>query len=403
MSQPAANSAAPADHSHGKGLLRDPNMLIVFGVSLMVVLGVSSVTPAFPKVMQTLQISPAQVSLIITAFTVPGVFLTQLAGILADRVGRKRILVPSLVLFGLAGFACGFAPNLETLLALRFVQGVGAASLGALNITILGDLYEGNRRAAALGYNASALSLGVAFYPMIGGLLAELSWHAPFFLPILALPLALVVQRRLTNPEPEEPQNLKEYLKAMGKGLTNPALASVFFATFLTFVILYGLFITYVPVHLDAAFDFPPSMIGLMMSGTALVMGLAASQAGRLTKHVSESLQIRAAFVFSALSALVMLYSETPVSFALGLALFGAGQAIYMPSSQSLISRHTPMGQRGGIMALNGTVLRLGQTVGPLLMGGAYAAYAIGGVFLTSMGVSLLGFLLLSFLLKRGD
>jgi MFS family permease len=147
---------------------RDHNLHVVFAVTLMAVLGSSSVTPAFPKVVEEFGVSPRQVGLLITFFTLPGVFLTPVAGVLSDKLGRKRVLVPSLLLFGVAGTACAFARDFELLLGLRALQGVGAA-LGATNVTLIGDLYEGRRRTAALGYNSRVLSTGTASYPAIGG------------------------------------------------------------------------------------------------------------------------------------------------------------------------------------------------------------------------------------------
>lgn len=84
---------------------------------------------------------------------------------LADRYGRKKILVPSLMLFGIAGGACMFTRDYHILLICRFFQGTGAASLGALNVTVIGDLYSGKERTTAMGYNASVLSIGTATYP----------------------------------------------------------------------------------------------------------------------------------------------------------------------------------------------------------------------------------------------
>lgn len=105
-----------------------------------------------PKVARELDVSAGQVGLLITVFTLPGVVLTPIWGVLSDRYGRKRVLVPSLILFGLAGGACALARDFELLLGLRLLQSVGAA-LGTINITIVGDLYAGRERTAALGYN----------------------------------------------------------------------------------------------------------------------------------------------------------------------------------------------------------------------------------------------------------
>ena len=82
---------------------------------MIAVLGVASITPAFPKIEKELNISEQEVGLLITVFTLPGVVLTPLLGVLADRYGRKQILIPSLLLFGVAGTLCFFKDFFLTL------------------------------------------------------------------------------------------------------------------------------------------------------------------------------------------------------------------------------------------------------------------------------------------------
>ena len=166
----------------------------------MAVLGSSSVSPAFPKVVAELGVSPGQVGLLITVFTLPGVFLTPVAGVLSDKFGRKTVLIPSLLLFGVAGGACALARDFELLLGLRVLQGVGAAALGATNVTLIGDLVAGRERTAALGYNSSVLSTGTASYPAIGGAPATFGWYYPFALPLLAIPSPSWSCSRCTTP-----------------------------------------------------------------------------------------------------------------------------------------------------------------------------------------------------------
>jgi MFS transporter, ACDE family, multidrug resistance protein len=161
---------------------KDHNLHVLWGVTLMAVLGTSSITPAFPTIVRELGISSGQVGLLITVFTLPGIVMTPLIGVLSDRYGRKKILVPALLLFGIAGGACAFARDFDLLLALRFFQGMGAAALGTLNVTVIGDIYDGREHSSALGYNSSVLSVGTASYPAIGGLLATFGWFYPFAL-----------------------------------------------------------------------------------------------------------------------------------------------------------------------------------------------------------------------------
>lgn len=79
--------------------MNNKNLSIIFLTTLMAVLGVASITPAFPSIIKHFNISPTQVTLLITVFTLPGIFLAPVVGILADRIGRKVILLPSLLVF----------------------------------------------------------------------------------------------------------------------------------------------------------------------------------------------------------------------------------------------------------------------------------------------------------------
>jgi len=359
----------------------------------MAVLGVSSVAPAFPLIIDSLPLFDSHnIGLIITFFTIPGVVLTPIMGVLADRYGRKRILVPSLLLFGLAGFSCGFAPSFHILLGLRFLQGVGAASLGALNITLIGDLFPGDQRSAALGLNAGVLSLGVASYPVIGGALASLSWNYPFFLPIIAVPLALIVLFFLDNPEPKQSDSFSAYFKSTLGHLSERRIFGLLLATLMTFILIYGPFLTYMPVHLGEAFNASPLDIGLIMGAAALVTALIASQLGRISKLVPEKVLIRLAFIAYALAALSMSYMPSLWMFFFPVLLFGIGQGLNIPSIQSLLAGLAPMEQRGAFMAVNGMVLRMGQTIAPLLMGLIFGLWGIDFVFIFSSILALVMF-----------
>lgn len=78
---------------------------------------------------------------LISAFTIPGLLFTPLVGLLSDRYGRRRVLIPCLFLFGAAGGACFFASGFGALVTLRFLQGIGSAPLNVLNAALIGDFF----------------------------------------------------------------------------------------------------------------------------------------------------------------------------------------------------------------------------------------------------------------------
>lgn len=83
---------ANSQQNKQKKVYQDKNLLIIFAVSLIAVLGVASVTPAFPKLAQALDVRPQNIGLLVTVFTFPALALGPIIGVLADRLGRKKLL-----------------------------------------------------------------------------------------------------------------------------------------------------------------------------------------------------------------------------------------------------------------------------------------------------------------------
>ncbi len=378
----------------------DHNLHVLWGVTLMAVLGTSSITPAFPTIVRELGVSSGQVGLLITVFTLPGILMTPVLGILSDRYGRKKILVPALLLFGLAGGTCAFARSFDVLLALRFFQGVGAAALGTLNVTVIGDIYEGRERSSALGYNSSVLSVGTASYPAIGGLLATFGWFYPFFLPFLAIPIALVVLFSLHNPEPLNDDRLKDYFGSVWENLRDREVLGLVGASLLTFIVLFGPQISYLPILMNARFDAPSYVIGLVLSGASLTTALTSTQLGRLTERFSEKGLLRVAFVLYAVALTVVAFVPSLPLLVLPAILFGVAQGINLPNVFSLLNAHAPSENRGAFMATNGMSLRAGQAIGPIFMASAAGALGLTGAYLAAAGLALVAFVLVFALVR---
>jgi MFS family permease len=382
-------------------LFFDTNLNIIFGVTLLAVLGVSSVAPVFPTVARELNVAPEAVGLLITVFTMPGIVLTPVFGILADRFGRKRVLVPALLLFSLAGSSCSLARDFELLLLLRFLQGVGAASLGSLNATLIGDLFSGARRTEAMGYNASILSVGTAIYPSLGGALAALGWFVPFALPIVGLGVASAVLFRLESVPVEPGEGFGTYLRDALSGMKNKKVFGLFLTSVMTFIVLYGAYTTFIPLHLSDRFGSSAFAIGIIMSVGSLSTAITASNLRLLTKHLTSERLITWAFALYAVSFLAIPYLPGHWLVALPVGLFGVAQGMNYPVVMSLLAGLAPMEHRAIFMSANGMVLRIGQTLGPLVMAGVFAWGGMVMVFYVAMGICLGMFLILPLLIGR--
>lgn len=367
---------------------RNHNLQMIFAVTLMAVMGAAVITPALPQVERALDLSPGRVGLLLTVFTLPGIALTPVLGVLADRLGRKRVLVPSLLLFGLAGGACALARELDALLVLRFLQGCGAAALPTTSITMIGDIFSGGDRDAAMGYNSSILSVGTGSYPALGGALATFGWYYPFALPLVAIPVGLVVLFFLDNPEPAGQEDLRRYLSHVRDSLRDRRVLGLLAATMVTFVILYGPQITYLPILLDDSFGASAFVTGLILSSASLTTAITASQLGRIRRRISGAALVKIAFVlYVAALAIIPLMPSLPLLL-VPAAIFGFAQGINFPNVFSMLTGSVEAENRGALVALNGMSFRIGQTLGPLVMGLAAAALGVTGAYYAAAGLA---------------
>jgi EmrB/QacA subfamily drug resistance transporter len=123
------------------------------------------------------------------------------AAALGDRLGRRRVYVAGLVVFSLASAACALAPNTTSLIAARAVQGLGAAIITPLSLTILTSAFPASRRGAIVGIWGGIGGLAVAAGPLVGGAVTQgLSWHWIFWVNVpIGLAAAVLASSRLSE------------------------------------------------------------------------------------------------------------------------------------------------------------------------------------------------------------
>jgi len=126
----------------------------------------------------------------VNAYTLTLAGLILLGGSLGDRLGRRRMFVVGVIWFALASLVCGVAPNIETLIAARGLQGVGGALLAPGSLALIAASFHGTDRAAAVGAWSGLGGIAAAAGPFLGGWLVEWSWRAVF---LVNLPLAALV------------------------------------------------------------------------------------------------------------------------------------------------------------------------------------------------------------------
>jgi EmrB/QacA subfamily drug resistance transporter len=172
---------------------------IVSVALFMVVLDNLVVTTALPSIRADLGATIQSLEWTVNAYTLSYAVLLLTGAALGDRFGRRRMFLLGLALFTLASAAAALAPTTAALIAARAVQGVGAAVVTPLTLTLLADAFPAERRGLAIGAWSGISGLGVALGPVIGGAVVEgISWQWIFWLNVpIGIALIPLAARRL--------------------------------------------------------------------------------------------------------------------------------------------------------------------------------------------------------------
>jgi EmrB/QacA subfamily drug resistance transporter len=164
--------------------------------SLMAALDTLVVSAALSTIRTDLGASVEHLEWTVNAYNLTFAVLLMTAATLGDRLGRRRMYAAGLVLFALSSAACALAPDADTLIAARAVQGAGGALLMPLGLALLSGAFPPERRGAAIGIFSAVTGLAVASGPLVGGAVVQgLAWQWVFWinvpLGLLAAPLVL--------------------------------------------------------------------------------------------------------------------------------------------------------------------------------------------------------------------
>jgi len=154
---------------------------------MMFGLEISSVPAILPTLERTLHANFQQLQWTMNAYTLAVATVLMAAGTLADRYGRKRLFVASMIAFGLSSLVCGIAPNIAILIAGRALQGATGGAMLISQIAVLSQQYDDAReRAKAFGWWGIVFGFGLGFGPAIGsGITALMGWEWVFLVHVL--------------------------------------------------------------------------------------------------------------------------------------------------------------------------------------------------------------------------
>lgn len=366
----------------------------IFLVTSLGMVGVFNISPALPFIAEGMSIDTAQIAQIISAFTLGNVVVAPFVGLLSDKLGRRKVLFPSLYLFAFAGAGCGFSQNFEQLLLLRFLHGVGAAGVGVLAVTMIADLYQGSNRVRLFGYNMVVASVGMVIFPLLGSWLVTYSWRYPFFLAALAFPVAIYNQLFLRYQEPVSHLDTRNYLLQLAASMKDRRVLPLVYLNISVFVVFGGAFLSFYALFLTQAYPQEilfagiglqlELLIGVCMALFSVMVGVVSSKLGAIHQRFGFNKVLSLAFIAYGAALLLFVSSEWIFLTALSVMLLGAAHGILAPSIIALHTKLAPEGMTAAYVTLNSLVFRLGQTIGPLIMAAVFISQGISSVFIAA-------------------
>lgn len=362
-------------------------VVVIAGLTFLAMFNQTFITPSLKEVIIDRYDSTATMaSLFVTVEMVAYIIFGVIWGALSDKRGERRIFIV-VGFFGsaLLYYTMSLAPDVTTLLALRFVQGALTVMAWSLLMTLALDIAHADRYGAVMGVVGTGLALGIGFGAPIGGFIGDFGPLYPLYaasaLFIFAGALALVFLKDV--PIRNKPESFTAALRVVAKD--RRVLPPFMFGFLERFSAGYLVFL--LPLYLAYEFDAEPSVRGMYLAAFLLPFALLQYPFGRLSdKHGRRRMLIVGGFTYAVMIALLGYVGQAGM--ALLMASSGAVAAMLLPASLGLLGDLAPKGERATYMGGFNALGSLGFAVAPPLAitlaesGGYPAALAIGGAFI---------------------
>ncbi len=351
-------------------------ILSLSSIPLVMTLGNSMLIPVLPEMENRLNISAFQSSMIITVYSIVAIILIPIAGFLSDHIGRKKVIIPSLLIAGIGGLISGWAAwkmndAYWIILAGRALQGVGAAGAAPIVMPLVGDMFKNDDDvSSSLGLIETSNTFGKVLSPILGAFLAGFLWFLPFFsFPVFCTISILLVFFLVKTPiKREEPLPLKQFWGNIKDTFKNNGkwLYAIFFIGAILMFVLFGI-LFYLSDVLEKTYDIKDVNKGLLLAGPLGALCISSYVTGKKIKE-NKILMKWIIFLGSVLvaAATAILSFSNNMWFMISMFLFaGVGIGVALPSLDALITESIEKEERGTITSLYSSMRFIGVAGGP--------------------------------------
>jgi MFS family permease len=342
-----------------------PQSLLLLIGSCLPVLGAVLLAPVLPRMQEHFSSTPGVAILVPVALTLPALVIALLApfaGVIADRIGRKVLLLSGMFIYTLCGVMPLWLESLEAIVISRAGIGLAEAAIMTCCTTLVGDYFDGAKREHLFALQMVSTSLSAAVFMGVGGMLGESGWRTPFALytvGLLFLPLMAVL---LWEPR----QRARDESVTAAVRFPWRALLPIYGLTLLA-----GASLFIVPVQVGYLLNLlhvnAPQQIGITMGASQLGV-LAGALSFRLLGTHSPTRLLFLAFAMAAIGDLLMAFAQNHFMVIVAVLINGLGIGLMLPTlitwAMSLVDFHHRGRASGGFTA----AIFAGEFLSPLVV-----------------------------------
>jgi DHA1 family tetracycline resistance protein-like MFS transporter len=347
--------------------------VVLFFTVFIHLLGFGIIIPLLPYYAEHFGASGLTVGLLTTSFSLAQFLFAPIWGRLSDRIGRRPVLLGSLILTGVSYLVFAVATSLPMLFISRIFAGIAGATLSTAQAYIA-DTTTAENRTKGMGMIGAAFGMGFIFGPAMGGVLSKWGFSVPAYaaagMATIAFVFALVRLRESLPPEERRAaalrrENAATFREALGRPVVGLVLA-LFFTTTLCFSGMEAI----LALFCERYFRWGPHQIGYLFAYVGIIAAvMQAGIVGALAKRFGERALVRGG-LFLMGAAFVTAGLVPPLGlFFVVMGVIAVGSGLTTPSLSSLVSLATPPDEQGGILGVYQSLGSLGRAAGPFLGG----------------------------------
>ena len=349
--------------------LRKASLLV--GSTLTVMAG-AIVAPALPLISREFADVPGIELLSRLVLTLPALFmgiLAPIAGYFTDSVGRRKVLLFSLILYAVAGTTGLYLHNLYWILAGRALLGIAVGGLITAVITLIGDYFEGEERSRFMGLQAAFAGLGGLIFISLGGVLADINWRMPFVLYIVSLVLWII-----SYVSVNEPQNNNEPVHHKKPGITGNnemkipgIIIFVYIVTFFSAIVFYMIPVQ-MPFMLSDIEGVTNARIGFAIAFVNVASVTTSINYGRVRRKFSFPAILFMVYMLVFIGYMIISQSANYYVMILGIIFCGLGFGLMLPNLNLWLISLAPAHMRGRLVGYLNMFLFLGMFASPIAL-----------------------------------